>query len=171
MADKKNNLINPFSDAFIQRICALYGDRYDDRIEDSKPPTAGKKDGKIDRRTAGKEWHPGLTASHKSLTAFQKELSRDGIHISTSKIRKILISGGVWTTERSREVQALFSSLTQGSFLLRPDQAIGTISERLGISKVTVIINLPYINGVNCLEEKSKNAIRCSRYRGKREET
>ena len=156
--------------AFIQEICALYGDRYDDRLEDSKPPTAGRKDGKADKRQAGENWGPGMTADHKSLSAFQKELlEKLEIHLSTSKIRKILISGGLWSTERSREVQELYTELTQADSGVSPEQAVNTISKKLGVSRPTVVINLPYINGVNRLEQKSKNAKRCAKYRKKKQ--
>ena len=101
--------VKTFSDEFIQKICRIYGDIYDDRIEDSRPPSAGKKNGVVERREAGTDWFPGMAAGHKSLAAFQRELEEiHGMKLSTSKIRKILISGGVWTTERSREVQHLF---------------------------------------------------------------
>lgn len=170
MAHRKNKTVNVYSDAFIQKICELYDDNYDDRMEDSKPPSAGKKDGIAEKRQAGEDWQPGVTAGHKSLSVFQRELAIAGFNLSTSKIRKILISGGVWTTERSREVQSLYSSLTQGSTSLQNDQAIKTIAQKLGISKATVIMNLPYINGVNCLEQKSRNALRCDKYRQKKKE-
>ena len=85
------------SKEYIDYICSLYGDVYDDRIEDSKPPTAG-----AERREAGSDWVPGQVADHKSLGAFQKELEEMGIKLSTSKIKKILVSGGCWTTERSK---------------------------------------------------------------------
>ena len=53
---------------------------------------------------------------------------------------------------------------------MRDDEAILEISRRLEISTVTVIINLPYLKGVNRLKKRSKNAIRCDRYRRKRQE-
>lgn len=171
MARRKETSSNPYSDAFIERICALYDDHYDDRIEDSKPPSAGKKNGVANIQLAGVDWQPGITAGHKSLSAFQKDLSKIGIRLSTSKIRKILISGGAWTTERSREVQTMFSSLLHGGSSIKPDQAVAMISERLGISRATVTINLPYINGVNGLDQRSANALRCARYREKKKES
>lgn len=170
MAHKKETTYSPYSDAFIEKICVLYDDYYDDRIEDSKPPSAGRKNGAAQIQSAGVDWHPGMHAGHKSLSTFQQELLRKGIRLSTSKIRKILISGGVWTTERSREVQAMFSSLLHGSSTIKPDQVVAIISEKLDISKAIVMINLPYINGVNGLEQKSPNAIRCARYREKKKE-
>ena len=69
-------------------ICNLYGDLYDDRLEDCKPPAAGES-----FRAPGKDWVPGHVADHKSLIAFQRELEEKGIKISSSKIRKILITG------------------------------------------------------------------------------
>lgn len=88
---------NEPSKEYIDYISGLYGDVYDDRIEDCRPPAAGD-----DFRDPGEDWKPGQVADHKSLTAFQKELKAMGISLSTSKIRKILITGNCWTTERSR---------------------------------------------------------------------
>lgn len=66
------------SEKFITRICTLYGDAYDDRIEDSHP--------------GGADWKPGEQEAHTSLAAFKKELAEGyGIELSTVKIRKILI--------------------------------------------------------------------------------
>ena len=172
MAHRKHNADDPISVAFVQDICALYGDRYDDRLENSRPPTAGKKNGKADKRQAGENWEPGMPADHKSLSAFQKELTEKlGIHLSTSKIRKILISGGLWTTERSREIQALYTELTRPKSGIDPEQAVSIISKKLGVSKPSVVVNLPYINGVNRLEQKSNNAKRCAKYRKKKQES
>ena len=113
-----------------------------------------------------------MLAGHKSLNVFQKELiDRHGIHLSTSKIRKILISGGLWTTERSREIQALYAEFTRPQSGIDPEQAISLISKKIGVSKPTVVVNLPYINGVNRLEQKSKNAKRCAKYREKKQES
>ncbi len=53
---------------------------------------------------------------------------------------------------------------------MRNDEAILEISRRLDISTVTVIVNLPYLKCVNRLENRSKNAIRCDRYRRKKQE-
>ena len=51
---------------YIEYICALYNSSYDDRIENTAPPTAGGVE-----RKAGADWMPGVTAAnHKSLAAF-----------------------------------------------------------------------------------------------------
>ena len=158
-----------FSKQYIKMICRLYGDEYDDRIEDSRPPVAGKKDGKTEYRGAGSDWFPGMTAQHKSLTSFQRELADKGIILSSSKIRKILITGGCWTTERSREIGELFDQFTksksEGGSGLQPDAAIVKIATDLGVSIVTVSVNLPYQNVMYKLENKSSNAKRCARYK------
>ena len=87
---RKRDRINS-SVEYIDFICGLYGDTYDDREEDSKPQ--------------GKDWIPGVPANHLSLDAFRKKLSTlYSINCSTAKIRKILITGGRWSTERSREI-------------------------------------------------------------------
>ena len=83
---------DPSSD-YINLICSLYNDSYDDRIENTSPPTAGDEP-----REAEADWMPGTIANHKSLAAFQRELKQQGINLSTSKIKKILITGGLWTT-------------------------------------------------------------------------
>ncbi len=139
-------------------ICKLYGDKYDDREEDSKPQ--------------GLNWEPGVKASHKSMSAFQKELKERGIELSRTKLQKILISGGCWTTERSREIQRLYeeytSPLTENGKGMNSAAAIQTIARHLEISTVSVNINLPYEKVVYSLEEKSSNAVRIDRYRARK---
>ena len=157
------------SKEFIEYICHLYGDVYDDRIEDNRPPAAGEE-----FRDPGEDWAPGQEANHKSLNAFQKELKDMGIKISTSKIRKILITGGRWTTERSREIAALFeyytSSVDDGGKGLSGDVAVKKIVETLEVSIVTVSVNLPYQNVVYKLEKRSSNAKRCARYKERKKQ-
>lgn len=152
------------SKEYIYYICNLYADIYDDRIEDCRPPVAGDE-----LRTAGEDWRPGQVAAHKSLIAFQKELKAKGIELSSSKLRKVLISGGCWSTERSREVLSLFDHYTadraDGGEGLMPDAAIKNIAADLKVSVATVSMNLPYQNVVYKLENKSSNAVRCARYK------
>lgn len=57
------------SSEYVEYICNLYGDVYDDRLEDCRPPAAGDE-----LRNPGEDWKPGQVAEHKSLAAFQKEL-------------------------------------------------------------------------------------------------
>lgn len=128
--DKKKK--TPSQD-YVSMICRLYGDVYDDREEDSK--------------IKGLDWEPGLKSAHKSLGAFQKELDEVyGIHLSRTKLQKILITGGCLTTERSREVQWLYSQYTtevkDGGLGLDGKAVIQTIAKHLEISDVSVIINL-----------------------------
>lgn len=157
------------SKEYIDHICELYGDIYDDRIEDCRPPAAGEE-----IRAPGEDWTPGQEADHKSLNAFQKELMDMGIKISTSKIRKILITGGCWTTERSREIAELFETYTspanKGGKGLSGDAAVKKIAETLEVSIVTVSVNLPYQNVVYKLENRSSNAKRCARYKERRKQ-
>ena len=130
------------SEKFIKFICDLYGDIYDDRKEDCRPPAAGHE-----KKEAGEDWMPGHVADHKSLKAFQQELSEKGIRMSSSKIRKILITGGCWSTERSREINGLFNLYTTPAekygLGLPADEAIRKIADRLDVSIVTVSVNLP----------------------------
>ena len=158
------------SKEYIERICKLYGDIYDDRIEDCKPPAAGD-----DFRDPGEDWRPGQVADHKSLVAFQRELNAMGIKISTSKIRKILITGGCWSTERSREIADLFDLYTStkddGGYGFPEDLAVKKIAAELEVSLVTVNVNLPYRNVVYNLENRSKNAVRCARYKDRKKKS
>ena len=152
------------SKVYIEYICGLYGDVYDDRIEDCKPPAAGDV-----FSDPGEDWRPGQVANHKSLITFQKELKAMGISLSTSKIRKILITGNCWTTERSREIAELFKCYTspksEGGKGIPGDVAVKRIAEDLEVSVVTVNVNLPYQNVVYNVENRSSNAIRCARYK------
>lgn len=166
------------SQDYISYICSLYGSHYDDRIENTSPPTAGDTP-----RIPGDDWMPGTTANHKSLIAFQRELAEQGIKLSTSKIKKILITGGLWTTSTSREIQELFNRYTSSSTISTEDaeswgtvekdggkglseaDAIRRIASERGISAVTVSVNLPYSTVVYNLENRSSNAKRCQRYK------
>ena len=156
-------MISP-SQEYIDYICKLYGDVYDDRMEDSRPPAAGEA-----RREAGEDWVPGQIAAHKSLSYFQEELAGLGIRLSTSKIKKILITGGCWSTERSRQIGSLYAEYTgseeAGGMGLGGEEAVRRIADELKVSRVTVSVNLPYQDVVYNLEHRSKNAERCSRYR------
>lgn len=133
---------NPSAD-FINQICNLYDDVYDDREEDSS--------------IGGDDWAPGEKANHTSLAAFKKELEDYGYNLSTAKIRKILITGGCWTTERSREVADLYAKY--GS--------VAKVAKELGLSETLVKTYLPYNKVVYDLEDKTGNAKRVERWREK----
>ena len=133
------------SEEFIRLICFLYNDFYDDREEDSRP--------------GGERWVPGQKALHTSLEVFRRELREVyEIEMSTAKIRKILITGGLWTTERSREVAELYERY--GS--------VNQVAEELGLSTGLVTTYLPYRRTVYDLKRKSGNARRIDRWRKKR---
>ena len=101
---------------------------------------------------------PGVPANHTSLAAFQKTLKEKGIELSTAKIRKILITGGVYTTERSREVAELFERY----------KSVKLVAAELGLSTALISMYLPYGKTVYDLEEKSGNARRVARWREKK---
>lgn len=136
------------SQEFIDLICSLYGDTYDDREEDSRP--------------GGEDWEPGMKALHTSLAEFQKELKDiHDITLSTAKIRKILITGNCWTTERSREVAELYERY----------QSISRVAAELGVSDALVTMYLPYGKVVYDLEDKSGGAKRVQRWRERQANT
>jgi len=127
---------------YINFICGLYGEVYDDREEDTS--------------IGGPDWQPGMKALHTSLDAFRKELAEQGINLSTAKIRKILITGGRYTTKRSREVARLYEQY--GS--------IARVAEELEVSEALVKMYLPYEKTVYDLgEERTGNAKRVERWR------
>lgn len=154
---------NPSQD-YISYICSLYGSSYDDRIENTSPPTAGDNP-----RIPGDEWTPGTPAAHKSLISFQRELAEQGIKLSTSKIKKILITGGLWTTQQTRLIQSAFSTYTasidEGGKGLTEAEAIRLIAKELEISVVSVSVSLPYSTVVYNLPDPSSNAKRCRRWK------
>ena len=134
---------NPSKD-FIDLICSLYADSYDDREEDSSP--------------GGVDWVPGEKANHTSLAAFKEELEGYGYNLSTTKIRKILITGDCWTTERSREVGELYEKY----------KSVAKVAKEIGTSEALVKMYLPYEKVVYDLEDKSGNAKRIDRWREKK---
>ena len=144
IVDKRRKEKKDPSREFITQICELYGDVYDDREEDSSP--------------GGADWQPGIPANHTSLVAFQKMLKEKGIILSTAKIRKILITGGCWSTERSREVAELYEKY----------KSVPQVAAELGLSTALIIMYLPYGKTVYDLEEKSGNARRVARWREKK---
>ena len=142
---------NPSRD-YVDMICRLYGDVYDDREEDS--------------RFGGENWVPGIKALHRSLNSFQKDLEKKyGVKLSRTKLQKILITGGCWTTERSREIQDMYEKYR---LKMTSKEAVKKIAQELEISTVSVHINLPYEKVVYDLEEKSSNARRIARHRMKK---
>ncbi len=143
--DGGKNVEKDASGEYVDFICGLYGDIYDDREEDSKPQ--------------GKDWIPGEYANHKSLEEFRKQLKGNyDIVLSTAKIRKILITGGCWSTERSREIQKKYTELKN----------VTLVAKDLGLSTALVIMCLPYKKVVYDLEDKSGNAKRIEKWRNKK---
>lgn len=139
--DKRRKEKKDPSGDYIKLICSLYGDVYDDREEDSSP--------------GGADWQPGAKAAHLSLGAFQRDLKEKGIELSTAKIRKILITGGCWTTERSREVASLYEKY----------KSVKAVAEALDVTPALVTMYLPYEKVVYDLEDKSGGAKRVERWR------
>jgi len=92
------------------------------------------------------------------LEAFRIKLQEvHDIKLSTAKIRKILITGGLWTTERSREIAALFNEFN----------SVDKVAAELGVTPELVTMYLPYKKVVYDLDEKSGHAKRAARWREK----
>ena len=131
---------------FIKKICDLYAVPYDDRDEHNREENT----------------------KHLSLRKFQQLVELvEGIHLSTSKLQKILITGGYWSTEVSRKVYDLYGKYIdlRGEDGMNSDEAIRKVAEDLGISTSMVWTVLPYQKAVYDLEERSINAVMCERWR------
>ena len=68
---------------YIEYICGLYDDVYDDRIEDCCPPMAGKA-----QRKAGEYWLPGQRAHHKRVASLLHFILK--WHAFNTRLRKNL---------------------------------------------------------------------------------
>ena len=115
----------------------------------------------------------GRSQPIKACLIFRRSWPVWGSRLSTSKIKKILITGGCWSTERSRQIGSLYAEYTgseeAGGMGLGGEEAVRRIADELKVSRVTVSVNLPYQDVVYNLEHRSKNAERCSRYRKRRQ--
>ena len=80
------------------------------------------------------------------------------LDVSEVKIRKVLITMGVYETERTREIAKLW------------DQGLryAEIAEVLGVSKSCVYANTPYEKGMYLGDNPTKNAIRVRRCKEKK---
>ena len=75
--------------------------------------------------------------------------------ISATKVRKILITEGLWESDRSREIRTLSDE----------GKSSQEIAGELHISRTMVQNYLPYEKGLYDEEEKSETAIRSEKYR------
>ena len=100
-----------------------------------------------------------MSKMNQSLSVFRKELKEEhGIILSTSKLRKILITGRCWTTRRSREVAELYNRF----------HSIGKVAHALGVTSALVTMYLPYNKTVYEIDEKSPAARRTEKWREKK---
>lgn len=134
--------MNEITDELIDKVCELYNDTYDDRKEDSS--------------LGGQNWLPGRPAGHKSLAMFKAELNKKGFHLSTGKIRKILITGGLYSTSTSRAVAEEYEACGGD---------VKKVAEKLHMKANTVYIYLPYSRTAYNLDNKTSNAKRIKRWR------
>ena len=73
----------------------------------------------------------------------------------TYEIRKILITGGCWTTVQSRRIHKEYAELN----------SVQLVADKLGLTPEFVTMNLPYEKVVYDLKDKSRNAKRIERWR------
>ena len=93
------------------------------------------------------------------LSAYNKQRSIKAVsrqfHLSEQVVRRILISCGVYWSERAENVTALFQR----------GKTVKEIAEELQISRTTVFCYIPYEKGSYVLGDKSNNAIRIQKWR------
>ena len=147
---------------YIRKICKLYDFVYDDRT-------------KVDWvKVDGEKIYQGK--KYRSLRDFQEEVRvQCGERLSINKLKKILISGGCYSTQATREVQQRLAELTasveEGGQGMSRDQAIVRIATEMERDPDGIYLLIPYRTTVYSLKEKTKNAIRIERYRQRRTET
>lgn len=134
----------------IKSACFLFGEPYDDRT--SSPSTFSSPHGQ--------------KPEHTSLRSVAEEME-----ISTVKVRKLLISGGFYSTVTSRTVKRLYDEakaayLEKGENSSQAEKhAVITVSWQTHLGRASVYSYLPFKNDAYGLEEKSAAAIRQRRYR------
>ena len=77
--DSEGTMEKNVSQDYINTICELYNDIYDDRVENTCPPTAGSSP-----CIPGEDWAPGQRAEHKSLFSLSAGIAGEGdisVHI------------------------------------------------------------------------------------------
>ena len=138
------------TEEMIKSACSLFGEPYDDR----ETPTS-----------LFLSPH-GQKPEHTSLRSVAEEME-----ISTVKVRKLLISGGFYSTVTSRTVKRLYDEAVKENIKngMNPAQAekhaVITVSHQTHFGRASVYSYLPFKNDAYGIEEKSAAAIRQRRYR------
>lgn len=134
----------------IAEACSLFGEPYDDRETPISLFSSPH----------------GQKPKHTSLRSVAEEME-----ISTVKVRKLLISGGFYSTVTSRRVQELYNEaraayLKKGECPAQAEKfAVITVSRQTHLGRASVYSYLPFKNNAYGLEEKSAAAIWQRRYR------
>lgn len=138
------------TEELIKTACSLFGEPYDDRASSTSLFSSPH----------------GQKPEHTSLRTVAEEME-----ISTVKVRKLLISGGFYSTVTSRKVQELYDNaradyLKQGKCPSQAEKlAVIKVSQQTHLGRASVYSYLPFKNDAYGLEEKSPAAIRQKRYR------
>ena len=138
------------TEELIKSACSLFSEPYDDR--ESPTPLFSSPHGQ--------------KPEHTSLRSVAEEMG-----ISTVKVRKLLISGGFYSTVTSRRVQELYNEaraayLKKGECAAQAEKhAVIKVCQQTHLGRASVYSYLPFKNDAYGLEEKSAAAIRQRRYR------
>ncbi|MDD6716404.1 MAG: hypothetical protein PUF49_08525 [Firmicutes bacterium] len=134
----------------IAEACSLFGEPYDDRASSTSLFLSPH----------------GQKPEHTSLRSVAEEME-----ISVVKVRKLLISGGVYSTATSRRVQELYDKaraayLKKGECPAQAEKfAVIKVCQQTHLGRASVYSYLPFKNEAYGLEKKSVAAIRQRRYR------
>lgn len=138
------------TEEMIKTACSLFGEPYDNR----ESPTS-----------LFSSPH-GQKPEHISLRSVAEEME-----ISTVKVRKLLISGGFYSTVTSRIVKQLYDeavkeNIKNGMNASQAEKhAVIKVCQQTHLGRASVYSYLPFRNDAYGLEEKSAAAIRQERYR------
>lgn len=128
----------------ITAVCDYFGRVYDDEEEKKHQQLRGHHRGDPFWR----ECMGGLPTINETARHF---------HIPAHKVRKLLITGGFYRTEKQRRITEWFEA----------GEDIQTIGERLGMRPDTVRSYLPYERVIYNLEVRSVTADRLRRFKKK----
>lgn len=102
-------------------------------------------------------WTAVIRLSEQNLSC---EAIADRLHISAQKVKRILITAGLYQTPRTEEITAMRDR----------GMSVEEIAEELKITVAAVQANLPYIKGQYRAEYPTKNAMAIRRSRDKKQE-
>ena len=129
--------------SLIQKVCDYFGRVYDDNEAGRMLGLRGCRDS--DKRGELAKDRPSLNDTAKHF------------HINPQKVRRILVTGGLYKTSQAKEILTMFEN----------GLTVNEIAEALDQSPNVIRSYLPYERGIYKLENRSVNADRLQRFKKK----